>query len=1380
MDLRSLLGPVFPMVEPVLGWVVGMDYPEGDPDRCVHTSKGLVAAAGQIRDACGEGDETLQRVLRCAQGPAADALSGYWRQFTVDEPAYVEELAKACEEAARQLEGYGLDIDYTQKYIALSLVLLGFFLLRCYALAPATGGASFWAIGPACTIARMNVRTIAKLLLMCIAFMVGLDGTAQTWQMAEGKRTDWDESKTVVAIEGGLLTGLAFAGLGVAITRLAGPGMAKGLVAKADMTAREKVAAFLSQTTAGVATQSSLASVVGSLPMLISSGQLTPLALAKAATSGFVGGIDGRAGYAGPRATGRQRLPRLPDPPNLRMPDPTVAASARPEPYHNRFSDVFGTAPPAVRQGGELVGAAHHFGPRSPDAPAPRQPEASLAEAGAVPPLEPRHRELIALARQDVHAGISFRHPDSAVMPSADMRLLRQSPDLLYVGIEGAAHDFRIGEHRLSAKDLGTMLAHDPRVMAHPEAELRILGCETALNPRTLQELADITGRTVSAGDKYVYIGADRLPHTASIVDYRADGRPVFRDDGAWHKAVPERPIEQPRTPFEVPEPRAVRRPLAEEALRRTLTMEPIGETHIETGAHGRVDLLTFADGTQVIRKTMTNHGRERVDTDVLASLVGQAFGAPVPHVIRDPLRENVVYMDVMEGVAASSYRAPAEFMAHIEGHSGVLLGLFDVLVSNPDRSHDNWFVSDSGPRGIDLTYSFETRAGDWMHGHNIFARHFLDRQGGWIDNPLSRQDVELITERMHALRPAFERLGRGDWHDVVMDRLYQVADHASGRRPLLDRAHDSRRPGPATLTPELVQRAMEGRTWLPHEPLGRGGDGEVARVYFLDYTSTAILKEMNDAASVPPEMLGSLVGRAFGAPVPRVLEHPLADWAVFVEEIVGKTALEAGRPLSSHPGTRDELLIGLLDVLTANHHRTNADVIVTADGRVFAIDHGKAFDFDTPLSAHRDQPFTAAFLGVRPDGGFGWIDNPLTRSDIDHLQRRLTLLRPEFESRGQLPLFDLMMHRLDELGEHATGTEPLLGLPQQHFGSSSHADVEAFNRVHDDARARFDRGERIGDIIPYQLKDATGGLGARDGGRPFGIELEYALPGVAPADRPAVNAAIARDLYQAGLARSPDLWPHHSARDGGHTAAPDSWRLETERGTAVAGEVVSPILYDEPRAWHDLARTIEIIRAHGGRPGPEIGSHIHIGVSDYAGSVAKLYRLLEVVKENQDVLFRLAQSPSALDGLHRGFFACMPNAVDPSRPPYSLEAITRDNSGAFAVSMADVHGRPDDHVQLRLWDGTLDPSIVQTEVMLSLALVESGLRSSDSSRSPGAETVGTHYGSGLPRDEDTGSFRRLLDELPLRPADKERLIRLFAITEWQPSVLQRYALGGR
>ncbi|MBT2232002.1 hypothetical protein [Nonomuraea sp. NEAU-A123] len=1163
MDLQTLLGPAFPYVEPVLGWVVGMDYPQNDGEQSVAGATDLRTAATKCRTAGGEGDETLNHVLAYAMGPAASALTAYWAKFTVDDPAYVEELAKSCESAAKRLEAYGLDTDYTQKYIALCLILLAFLLLRSYAFGPATGGASFLSIGPACSMARLNVKTIAKLLMMSVAFMVGLDGGTQLWQFAEGRRDEWDSDKTVAAVEGGLLTGLAFAGLGGIIAKLGGPRLLGGVVLKEEMTARERVAAFLTQTVGGVATQSSVASVIGSVPMLVENGQLTPEALGKAAVAGFVGGIDGRAGYAGPRAADGLHVPRLGEAPRLGESAPTGGtrlADARipgeaPRPADQRVPAYHFGADPHDGAGGpshySAGGPLHNGASGRPHEGASGRPHESAGgqprdgaggsphertgggepgggargtDGRAAPELTPRHRELIRQSRHEVAAGVWYRDPDRAVMPSADMRLLRQTPGIIDVGIRTDRNGFHIGDQRLSSHDVGTMLANDPVVLADPGAKLRILGCDIGQDLVAMRQLADITGREVIAADKFVYIGADRLAHTGSIPQYRQDGRPIFREDGQWHHTQPEQPHQQPTVPMDVARPshELPPGPLNEETLKAKLEREQPRIKVVGDGQHGIVQEVRFRDGTLLIRK-LHNFGHVTVAKDLLASLVGRAIGAPVPHIIRDPANRDAVYMQFMDGVDPSQLKGSV--YPFRSGASGRLLGLLDALVANTDRRGGNWLAhGKDGVHGIDLSRSFTFGLPKDEYTVNDFSEHYMDAEGDWIDNQLTRQDIELFTQRIEALRPEFEKLGREAWHDQVLDNLYQIGDHATGDVP------------------------------LSHEPV-------------------------------------------------------------------------------------------------------------------------------------------------------------------------------------------------------------------HHFGDSYSDYPAAFDRVHDQAQAIFQTRWRVGDVVPYL---------ARGGGseRTFGVELEYSLPHVPPEQHARVNAQIARALHEAGLSAETGVLAHHTGHERGYGEARDGWWVELERTASVAGEVVSPILRDTPETWHRVAQVVEIIRAHGGEAGPGVGGHIHVGTPDYR-EVVNYLKLLDSVRGHQDILFRLAQNPVAEGALHRGYDSCIPNIARPGLRPYHFQALIDANGPISAVSMESVRGRANDHVQFRLWDGSLETGVIQAQARLSLALADGALTGDGVGHPP--EVVGHHREHG----DDSESFRRMLDELPLHDLDKEQLISLYAITGWQPSVLERYSQGG-
>ncbi|MFF5206394.1 hypothetical protein [Streptosporangium sp. NPDC000396] len=451
---------------------------------------------------------------------------------------------------------------------------------------------------------------------------------------------------------------------------------------------------------------------------------------------------------------------------------------------------------------GERPPAASH----EPAAPHAESPAAPPAEGGVrpAPELTPRHRELISQFRHEVMAGIWYRDPAAHVMPTADPRLLFGTADGIDVAIAGDGTHFLIGEHRLTARDLGTMLVHDPRLISNPDAVLRVLGGETAKNPLLLQELADVTGRQVLASDHVVYIGADRQPHAADVQGHTPDGRPIFsdRDDVGWHWAVPESPVAQPEHPVQV----GVAWPKLEGGLSPDLVQAAVAAHDSQwrglgEGADGLVEVLTVDDGRIVARKTIWGDSKLTC-SELLGALVGRQIEANVADVQRYPGRHDVVLMEYVDGRMVE-YRFGANGQMTPEPNAGskpgaVLIDLLDVLTVHHDRP-GNLMLTDDGLVAIDHGRMFDTRNGRseiGLHEGLLLGDNFLGRrpdgQFGWIDNPLTRQDVELLTERLHLLRNEFDHYGMEAEFEVMMDRLYHVGQHAKGDVSLI-----ARDPGP-------------------------------------------------------------------------------------------------------------------------------------------------------------------------------------------------------------------------------------------------------------------------------------------------------------------------------------------------------------------------------------------------------------------------------------------------------------------------------------------------------------------------------------------------------------------------------------------------------
>ncbi|MEV4570298.1 NUDIX domain-containing protein [Nonomuraea sp. NPDC049419] len=329
--------------------------------------------------------------------------------------------------------------------------------------------------------------------------------------------------------------------------------------------------------------------------------------------------------------------------------------------------------------------------------------------------------------------------------------------------------------------------------------------------------------------------------------------------------------------------------------------------------------------------------------------------------------------------------------------------------------------------------------------------------------------------------------------------------------------------------------------------------------------------------------------------------------------------------------------------------------------------------------------------------------------------------------------------------------------------------DFSAYLRAYEAAVRRAGSDEPV---IPFMYDDATAGLGARGGGRGFGLEIEFVLPGFSGR---ADLENIARDLHAAGLTVDGDVHAYHaSSRAGYHSGERGGrglWRLELDR--SVSGELVSPILYDEPATWMNILLACEIIRGWGGSATVNTGGHVHVSTRDYDHHLANYVSVAEYVKHHGDTLYRLGHNP--VSESHRGQAWCRFDAL-PARGYTSIGAVRQDHAHHSAVNMSGMTEDTKGHVEFRMWDGSLDPAVIQAQVKVSLAVVEAAFRTAALDLPPNAgvhEEPGTHAGlrslGSAPDLTEAGSlsFRMLMDEIFWRTADKEQLTALFAATRW-------------
>ncbi|MEV0144731.1 MULTISPECIES: hypothetical protein [unclassified Nonomuraea] len=351
-----------------------------------------------------------------------------------------------------------------------------------------------------------------------------------------------------------------------------------------------------------------------------------------------------------------------------------------------------------------------------------------------------------------------------------------------------------------------------------------------------------------------------------------------------------------------------------------------------------------------------------------------------------------------------------------------------------------------------------------------------------------------------------------------------------------------------------------------------------------------------------------------------------------------------------------------------------------------------------------------------------------------------------------------LQRERLRALEARARAWESWPSEPEVSYRS----DPEAFDRDLAEAFARADRGEPV---IPYMTEDATAGLAAPGTGMRFGREIEYDFPRALDRHRDAINSAIARDLYDAGLTQDPWLHDYHASHDVGYPEGDNGWRLEKDN--TVAGELVSPPLYDTPRTWQSLALATEIIKSHGGVITEDTGGHLHVDTSAFDHIPAFYQRTLRLVlKDYYDTFIRLWTNPEQPD--HRRMEFCVPNQVHTGGYA-SIDAMRKQHEKhTLAINFESVQGGRSDHTEFRLPDGSLDPGVIQAQTKLVLGTVGLAQRLADDHfplNHGDKDLHGVHSADRMRMDYS--SYFELADLLFHRAVDKAQLTALFAVTRW-------------
>lgn len=357
----------------------------------------------------------------------------------------------------------------------------------------------------------------------------------------------------------------------------------------------------------------------------------------------------------------------------------------------------------------------------------------------------------------------------------------------------------------------------------------------------------------------------------------------------------------------------------------------------------------------------------------------------------------------------------------------------------------------------------------------------------------------------------------------------------------------------------------------------------------------------------------------------------------------------------------------------------------------------------------------------------------------------------------------------------------------------------EVFQGMYDEfrsARTVYKEALAIGDgvphPVPYYEENALGGLGTRALKRGFGTEIEFSFPSdFTQEERRDALRKIGEELYEAGLTRSPDQKPYGDSHGWVRDTHERGWAFEDDPSTGgywggdepiSGGEIIAPIMFDERDTWVNIEKVCSILKRNGAMASKSAGLHVHVGVGDYDHRIENHNRLLASVAENEDLLYRMSSNPER--GSHRGRYYCSPNHI-PTAPYRTLSSAKNGHIGhSLAVNMQGVNGGDGDHVEFRTFDSTLEPSVIQSQIAMSVYMAEGATRpSSTSLDNAERHPLGERYNanprrtnlSGEDWDAATAPVRKFIDNfVPGNGGDDaqnpqvRQIVALFAMTRWQ------------
>lgn len=300
---------------------------------------------------------------------------------------------------------------------------------------------------------------------------------------------------------------------------------------------------------------------------------------------------------------------------------------------------------------------------------------------------------------------------------------------------------------------------------------------------------------------------------------------------------------------------------------------------------------------------------------------------------------------------------------------------------------------------------------------------------------------------------------------------------------------------------------------------------------------------------------------------------------------------------------------------------------------------------------------------------------------DCAHVAHTREAVRDHMHDAGELPTGELSASlyalgvSVRTRGEAAVlpdATAPLA--PAQSFLSNP----EAFRQAIRDSGP--DR------VVPFYSENALHGYAADTG---FGIEIEF------NANTMAGPQEVGRELHTRGLLSSPHQRQYHSGARSGYRG----WVYEHD-GSVRGGELVTPVMADDPEHWEQIASVCEVIRRNGGVT-DHAGSHTNISSAQYTPQLA--WRLVNLVRANEDDIYRMGRTRGSARLAHYN----RPLPVRDPGPVWtdSYQATSYQGGREAMINFHNAFQQRSGRIEFRFPDASHQPGVIQAQVNLCAAM---------------------------------------------------------------------------